>query len=682
MNNDLKPVKVLVVDDDRADFHLLKETLESISRRHFDLTWSPSYEIAIGQLRDSYDVALVDFKLGKRTAMDVLREAKAVDCRFPLIILSGLEDPAIDVQTVAAGAADFIPKNEMTPALLDRSIGHAIERVRVQEALRESELKFRSITEAAGEGIIAADADGNVASWNTGANLMFGYGPEEILGKQVTELLASRSRGQFVAEMARFPTGGPGSFIVGAGQLYGVSAGGSEFPVEISLSTWLVGDLRYFGLIIRDVTQRVLAENRLAEERNLLRSIIDNLPEHVYVKDLQGRYIVSNAAHCAFMGAEDPKEIIGKTAFNLFPPDLAARYQVDDLAVIRSSRPSIEREEPTVDRPHGEHVWLSTSKIPLVGTDSRVAGLVCLSRDITTKKQAEAAREQSAQALRKAVEDLERSNAELRETQMMLIQAEKLESLGRLSAGIAHEVKNPLNQLLLGTEFLEKAIPREETVWAEVLGDMRGAILRMDRILRGMLEYAVPNEMDLRAEDLNETLETALVLLRLELIKNRVTVEKHLAPMLPPVELDRVKIEQVMINLFGNAMHAMPEGGKVIVKTYVETSIAGERDEGAKKNERVRAGDSVVVLEISDSGQGIPEEKIAKIFDPFFTTKPAGKGTGLGLTVSKKIIELHGGNLQLMNRPESGVTARITFKAYTEREAQPSTPVDMLVHAP
>ena len=674
---DIKRIKVLIVDDNRGDFHLVEEMLGAVVRCKFELTWSPSYEMAIEQLREPYDVALLDFRLGNFTSLDLLREARNAHCRFPLIILTGYTDSSIDEQAVAAGAADFIPKNEMTPAVLDRSISHAIERVRVQAALRESELKFRSITEAAGEGIIAADAEGSIASWNTGANLMFGYTSEEILGKPVTDLIASRNREQLTAEMSRFPSGMAGSLLVGTNQLYGVSAGGSEFPVEVSLSTWMTGESRFFGLIIRDITQRILAESHLAEERNLLRAIIDNLPEHVYVKDLQGRYIVSNAAHCAFMGAEDPKEIIGKTAFNLFPLDLAMRYQVDDLAVIRSNRPSIEREEPTVDRPHGEDVWLSTSKIPLVNTDSRVAGLVCLSRDITKRRQTEEARERSEQALRNAVADLERSNSELRETQMMLIQSEKLESLGNLSAGIAHEVKNPLNQLLLGTEYLEKAIPPTETVWAEVLADMRGAILRMDRILRGMLEYAVPNDLDLQAENLNETLETALVLLRLELIKNRITVEKCLAEGLPRVDLDRVKIEQVMINLFGNAMHAMPDGGKVTVKTYCETSLAGERDEGAKKNERVRAGDTVVVLEISDSGHGIPAEKLAKIFDPFFTTKPAGKGTGLGLTVSKKIIELHGGNLQLMNRPDSGVTARVSFKAHVERQSGVETPVDM-----
>ena len=673
---DHKKIKVLMVDDSRDYFLLVQRMFALTERHHFDLTWAPSYEVALEQLRNPYDVALLDFRLGVNTGLDVLKEAKQIGCPFPLIIMTGMVDPSLDQQVVAAGAADFLPKNEITAALLERSIYHAIERVRAQGALRESELKFRSITEAAAEGIIAADSQGSIVSWNTGARVMFGYTVGEILGKPVTELIASRNRELIRAEMDQLLSGVSASLVLGTGQLFGMSAGGSEFPVEISISTWLVGDLRFVGLVIRDITQRVLAENRLAEERNLLKSIIDNLPDHVYVKDIQGRYIVTNAAHLAFMGAEDPKEIIGKNAFDLYPPDVATRAQMDDLAVIRSNRPNLEREEATVDRPHGEHVWLSTSKIPLVNTDSRVAGLVCLSRDITKRKEAEFAREQSEQALRTAVDDLRRSNSELKETQMLLIHAEKLESLGRLSAGIAHEVKNPLNQLLLGTEFLQNAIPPEETEWAGVLTDMRDAVLRMDKILRGMLEYAVPNELDLRVEDLNETLENALMLLRLELMKNHITVETSMVEGLPRVAVDRSKLEQVLINLFVNAIHAMPEGGHVTVKTYSEISTASERVEGARKNERIRTVDTIVVMEISDSGHGIPEEKIEKIFDPFFTTKSNGKGTGLGLTVSKKIIELHGGTLQLLNRPERGVTARITFKGHDEQEVGVPTPVD------
>ena len=674
-----KKIKVLMVDDNRGDFHLVHEMLKTADPAKFDLTWASSYEVAVEHLGNPFDVALLDFRLGKHTGLDLLQEAKKVGCRFPLIMLTGLADPLLDDCAVAAGADDFLPKTEMTPTLLDRLISHAVERSHVQKALRESELKFRSITEAAADAIIAADAEGNVASWNAGASGMFGYTEDAIRGKPVTQLIADRSRDQFDEGMANLRSGAFGSLLIGTSQrsqIFGVSAGGIEFPVEISLSTWMTADSQFVGLIIRDITQRVLVEKRLVEDRNLLRSIIDNLPEHIYAKDIQGRYIVSNAAHLAFSGAADSKEIMGKTAFDIFPPEHAARDQADDLAVIRANRPSIEREEATVDRPHGKSVWLSTNKIPLLNSESRVTGLVCLSRDITTRKEAEIARDRSEQAMRSAVAELQRSNAELKETQMLLIQAEKLESLGRLSAGIAHEVKNPLNQLLLGTEFLQKAIPPEETVWSEVLDDMRGAILRMDKILRGMLEYAVPNELDLKVEDLNGTLENALVLLRLELMKNHVTVEKNMAENLPPVALDRSKVEQVLINLFVNAMHAMPEGGDVIVRTFTEKSSVAGPETGDRKNERIRAGDPIVVMEISDSGQGIPEEKIEKIFDPFFTTKPNGKGTGLGLTVSKKIIELHGGTLQLLNRPESGVTARITFKGHIEQESGIPTPVD------
>ena len=223
---------------------------------------------------------------------------------------------------------------------------------------------------------------------------------------------------------------------------------------------------------------------------------------------------------------------------------------------------------------------------------------------------------------------------------------------------------------------MQKAIPAEETIWAEVLGDMRGAVLRMDKILRGMLEYAAPNELDLHVEDLNEALESALLLLRLELIKNHVTIEKDMAGNLPRVALDRTKVEQVLINLFGNAMHAMPSGGRVTVKTHCEPARAGGSEDVVFGNGMIRAGDALAVMEITDSGRGIPEDKLARIFDPFFTTKPNGQGTGLGLTVSKKIIELHGGTLQLFNHAGGGATARITFRGCAEQEMPAVTPID------
>ncbi len=139
-----------------------------------------------------------------------------------------------------------------------------------------------------------------------------------------------------------------------------------------------------------DVAERKRVEEALAEERNILRTLIDNLPDRIYVKDTQGRYVIDNIAHLRSVGATAPDEVIGKTVFDFFPPELAAQYSADDQAVIESGRPWVDREEPIVD-PAGNRKWLSTTKMPLQDTHGKIAGLVCLSRDITEHKQAEEA---------------------------------------------------------------------------------------------------------------------------------------------------------------------------------------------------------------------------------------------------------------------------------------------------
>src|SRR6266446_2414754 len=133
---------------------------------------------------------------------------------------------------------------------------------------------------------------------------------------------------------------------------------------------------------------------------------------------------------------------------------------------------------------------------------------------------------------------------------------------------------------------------------------------------------------------------------------------------MPPVWLDKNKIKQVFVNILTNAVHALPQGGTLTVRTSARQLGTGEidRDAGSRLANRFRSGEIVAVTEILDTGPGISEEMLAKIYDPFFTTKPTGKGTGLGLTVTKKIIELHGGSIDIRNRPEKGVIVTILFK--------------------
>jgi signal transduction histidine kinase len=193
---------------------------------------------------------------------------------------------------------------------------------------------------------------------------------------------------------------------------------------------------------------------------------------------------------------------------------------------------------------------------------------------------------------------------------------------------------------------------------------MTDAIKRADGIIMGLLDFSVPHALDSHAEDLSAILDQSLGLVRHSLGEGEITLVRELADQLPPVWLDRNKIKQVFVNLLTNAIHAMPPGGVLTVRTLSRQLLAHEvdRNAGHRLANRFRAGETVVIAEVADTGGGIPEEKLAQIFDPFFTTKPTGKGTGLGLTVTKKIVELHGGNLDIRNRKEGGVLVTLMFK--------------------
>jgi signal transduction histidine kinase len=193
---------------------------------------------------------------------------------------------------------------------------------------------------------------------------------------------------------------------------------------------------------------------------------------------------------------------------------------------------------------------------------------------------------------------------------------------------------------------------------------MTDAIKRADGIIMGLLDFSVPHALDSHAEDLSVILEQSLALVRHSLNEGGINLVKELPSGLPPVWLDRNKIKQVFVNLLTNAIHATPPGGIMTVRTGARQLAPHEvdHDAGSRLADRFRAGETVVTAEVTDTGGGIPEDKLAEIFDPFFTTKPTGKGTGLGLTVTKKIVELHGGSLEIRNREEGGVVVNIMFK--------------------
>jgi PAS domain S-box-containing protein len=411
----------------------------------------------------------------------------------------------------------------------------------------------------------------------------------------------------------------------------------------------------------RDITHIKRIEDELAAERNMLRSVIENLPDPIFVKDAQGRYILDNAAHATSLGAKNREDVIGRTSFDFFPPEEAAAFKRDDDRVVASGIP-MENHEECVPDEQGRRRWLLTTKAPILNPQTgEVERLVCIRRDITQTKEAEEKLKAANAELSLALSNLKEASEQLRSIQLQLIEAEKMKSIGRLAAGVAHEVKNPLAIITMGVDYLEGQEGADATT-TEILKEMRAAVKRADNVIRGLLDFSAPRKLEVSEESLTEILEHAFLLVRGEMSGKKYRMITDYQAGLPMLRLDRIKIEQVFVNLVTNAIHAMPDGGTLGVHVYSKQLTGVGQNLAGTAPEAFRVGDRVVVAEIDDTGTGIPEAKLGKIFDPFYTTKPTGKGTGLGLTVTRSIIDLHGGTIEITNRPEGGARATVMFK--------------------
>jgi PAS domain S-box-containing protein len=387
----------------------------------------------------------------------------------------------------------------------------------------------------------------------------------------------------------------------------------------------------------------------------LLQNLLQNIPDSIYFKDLQSRFILINPALAQAFGLQSPAEAIGKTDFDIFAHEHAAQAFADEQEILRTGKPLVGKDEKET-WPNGTVSWVTTTKLPLRNKHGEIVGTFGISRDITERKLAE-------EALKQAVEDLHKSREELRSAHQQLMQAERLEAVGRLAAGIAHEVQNPLQILLMSIDYLSQRQPDRNPALEGVLNEMRNATMRANTIIRGLLDISRSDDLVLTEQHLNTLVKNALALVKHATSERLISLETDLAANLPPLALDGMKIEQVLVNLFTNAIHATPEGGILAVKTSSEKLTETRRDLGSREAGHFYAGDTVVIAEIDDTGSGIPTEILRKIFDPFFTTKATGKGTGLGLAIVKRIIDLHSAEIEIVNRPEGGARCRLMFKA-------------------
>ncbi len=542
------------------------------------------------------------------------------------------------------------------------------ERELTRERLRNSEALYHSLVENLPQNVYRKDTQGRFIFANKRYCTTVDRQLEEVLGRSEADIIAP-ARAEVSEDQDRVVLTSGESFET----VEEVRVNENE-KIFYQVIKTPVRDARghIIGVqgVFWDITSRIQAEQALLQERYLLHTLMDNFPDQIYFKDSNSRFIRVNKSLTQRFAVVNPALVEGKTDFDFFTQEYALKTFEDERKVMRTGQPIVDQEEKQT-WPGGGATWVSTTKMPLRDLNGKIVGSFGISRDMTERirfvdqlKQNNEDLARSEAALRQTMADLTKAHEQLKAAQLQLIQAEKMESVGTLAAGVAHEVKNPLAIMLMGTEFLTKSITVKSEDVAMVLQEMRDAVARADGIIRGLLDFSAAQQLEMEMTPVESVIEQSLTLIRHELIRHSVDLQRNFAPNLPPVGVDRNQFQQVFVNIFMNAIQAMGEaGGTLTVRTSSKVLTDGGHIEGTRVAGNFWVNDEVVLVEVEDSGPGIPAEFLSKIFDPFFTTKPAGLGTGLGLSVTKKIIEMHDGNITIANLPTRGVRVSIMLKA-------------------
>ena len=499
------------------------------------------------------------------------------------------------------------------------------------------EVLFSSdLLETLPDAIVAVDRDGTIVQINSQTQALFGYTRDELIGQKIEILVPESYRRQHHHHRKDFAEA-PKTRRMGANlDLSGRRRNGSEFPVEISLSPVPTEDGMFVLSAIRDISDRKrIAEElrraneelhrrtaeQLGEYRSRLALIIDSSEDAIIGKDLNGIITSWNKGAERIYGYT-PEEAIGKHISLLAPSDRPE--EIPEILEKIARGESIEHSESVRVTKDGRRLDVSISVSPLRDAKGDVIGASAIARDITAQKRAE----------------------------RQLHQSQKMEAIGRLAGGVAHDFNNILGIIRACTEFLRDRIDTaaESSLYVE---NIKKAIERGSSLTRQLLAFSRSSAIQPRVLDLNERLKDVSKLLR-PLMGDDVEILVVSKSPAAVVEADPGQLDQIVVNLAVNARDAMPRGGKFIL----ETGHARFDEAFAEQHQSMTPG-KYVLLAVSDTGNGMDGATVSRIFEPFFTTKEVGKGTGLGLATVYGIVKQSAGHILVYSEPGHGTTFKI-----------------------
>ncbi len=450
--------------------------------------------------------------------------------------------------------------------------------------------------------------------------------------------------------------------------LKAVTHGAQEYLVKGRYDAYILGKSITYAI------ERKQAEEQLRKNEHQYRTLVDNLPQRILLKDRDSIFISCNE-HYAKEFDMTPDEMVGKTDYDFYKKKSADKYRASDSEVLKSRE---RKDEYITLTERNDKKIIHIVKTPVIDDKNELVGVLCIFEDVTKQKQAERSAEQAYGQLHKAHE-------ELKGVQSQIIQNEKLASIGQLAAGVAHEINNPMGFVSSNFETLQsyvKKFQRLFDIYSEfveeakneggkklldkveeieelrqdtqidfviediegLFSDMQEGLSRITNIVQNLRDFSrIDQRGELAEYDLNDGIRSTLLVAKNE-IKYDANVKTEFGEV-PLILCNSGQVNQVFLNMLINAAQAIrsqekKKKGNITIKTYVD-------DEDA-------------ICEITDDGPGIAPDKVSKIFDPFFTTKAPGKGTGLGLSVSHDIIvNKHKGTILVDSTVGEGTTFTI-----------------------
>jgi two-component system, cell cycle sensor histidine kinase and response regulator CckA len=504
-------------------------------------------------------------------------------------------------------------------------LGQFIERTHAEEAVRAEEARKRAIVESALDAIVTMDHSGRIVEFNPAAERIFGHPASAVVGRPLADVLIPPAlRDSHRSGLERYLDSGESRILGERIEMKALHADGHEIPVELAITRVNLPGPPLFSGYIRDITDRKRAEDALQGSRAMLAAIIDGTPDAVFVKDRDGRYLLINEAGAAALG-RTVEEVLGRDDTAVMEPEAAADIMERDRAVMDSGETVIAEESVIAEGV--SRIFLAT-KAAYRDAAGEVVGLIGIAHDVTDRRRLEAE----------------------------LQQAQKMEAIGRMAGGVAHDFNNILSVIRGFSDLAQKQLDGADAAVDDWLQQVTRAADQGTALTRQLLSISRREPIETEVLQLNAVVAEMDALLRRVLGEDlRLVTVFGASP--GAVEANRGQLEQVIMNLAVNARDAMPGGGKLTIET-ADTVL----DEEAAGRLGLSPG-AYVALRVSDTGCGMDADVRTRIFEPFFTTKGAGRGTGLGLSTVYGIVSQNGGHIGVHSAPGAGSTFMIHLPA-------------------